>query len=103
MNIIPQASSENQAQIVSRIISTAEQVEKMIDSAIQALLSFNQPLAQTVTKQEKEVNQQSALISSELQHQDAREAAAMLKISKDLEHLAGLAGSIARRIVLVND
>ena len=103
MNAIPQAFSENQARIVSRVISTAEQVEKMIDSAIQALLSFNQALAQAVTKQEKEVNQQTALISSELQHQDAREAAAMLKISKDLAHLASLAGSIARRIVLVND
>jgi len=87
MNAILQASSENQSKVVSRIISTAEQVEKMIDSAIQALLSFNQALAQTVTRQEKEVNQQTALISSELQDQDVREAAAMLKISKDLEHL----------------
>jgi phosphate transport system protein len=103
MNAILQASSENQAKVVSRIISTAEQVENMIDSAIQALLGFNQSLAQTVTRQEKEVNQQAALINSELQRQDGREAAAMLKIGKDLEHLAGLAGSIARRIALVND
>lgn len=103
MNAISHASSENQSRIVSRIISTAEQVEKMIDSAIQTLLGFNQALAQTVTKQEKEVHQQTALIGSELQHQDAREAAAMLKLSKDLAHLASLAGSIARRIVLVHD
>jgi len=103
MNAILQASSENQARVVSLIILTAEQVENMIDSAIQALLGFNQALAQTVTRQENEISQQTALISNELQHQDVRETAAMLRISNDLEHLAGLAGSIARRILQVND
>ena len=111
MNAILQASSENQANVVSRVSSMAEQVEKMIDAAIQALLGFNQSLAQTVEKQEQEVNRKAALIAVELgaianssaSRQDVREAAAMLKINQDLQHLAGLAAGIARRILLVTD
>lgn len=101
-----------ESKVVSRITSMAEQVENMIDAAIRALLRFDQGLAQAVTQQEQEIDQQSLLIENELQlvtgrgpasPHDACKAAAMLKINQDLQHLKGLASGISHRILAAHD
>jgi len=96
-----------QTRIVQPVISMAREVESMIDLAIQALLSFNVEMAGTILQKEPAINTAEMKIDAaifavlekgDLDPQEIRQAASMLKINKDLERMADLAANIGRKI-----
>jgi len=108
MNAVMQIPPETHALVETGIIAMAKHVEAMIHTAIEALLGLNQELARSVLEKEPDVNELETLIDSEIlatlnagaaSPQEVREAAAMLKVNKDLERLADLATNIAHRVL----
>src|SRR5690349_20316490 len=108
MNAVMQIPPETHALVETGIVAMAKHVEAMIHTAIEALLGLNQELARSVLEKEPDVNELETLIDSEIlatlnagaaSPQEVREAAAMLKVNKDLERLADLATNIAHRVL----
>ena len=108
MNAVIQISPETHIIAETGIIAMARHVEAMIHTAIDALLGPNQELARSILEKEPGVNELETLIDSEIlatlnagiaSPQEVREAAAMLKVNKDLERLADLATNIAHKVL----
>ena len=100
MNAVMQISPETRTIAETGIIAMARHVEAMIHTAIDALLGPNQELARSILEKEPGVNELETLIDSEIlatlnagtaSPQEVREAAAMLKVNKDLERQIGRA------------
>ena len=108
MNAVMQISPETRTIADTGIIAMARHVETMIHTAIDALLGPNQELAWSILEKEPGVNELETLIDSEIlatlnagtaSPQEVREAAAMLRVNKDLERLADLATKIAHKVL----
>ena len=108
MNAVIQISPETRTIAETGIIAMARHVEAMIHTAVDALLGPNQELARSILEKEPGVNELETLIDSEIlatlnagtaSPQEVREAAAMLRVNKDLERLADLATNIAHKVL----
>lgn len=102
-----QVCLDSQQRVFALITAMAGMVETAVNEAIDALLTGNLQLAQSVLQRESVVNQMEMHVDAailfclgrgDLEPEDARSMGSILKINKDLERMGDLAANIARRV-----
>ena len=102
-----QVCLDSRQRVFALITAMAGMVETAVDESINAVLGGNVQLAQGVVQRESLVNQMemhvdrailARLAQRDLDAEDIRSMASILKINKDLERMGDLAANIARKV-----